>query len=241
MGWRFIDTTNTDPYYVTAVDEAISLARKEKKVSNTLHFYSRNPPAISVGRSKKIHDDINLEKCLNNNIQIVRRTTGGGTIFTDKDCLIYSLVFDKEELKAKSPQERFHLVCTSLISSLKEFEITAVYKPPNDILLNGKKISGSSQIVKGTIVLIHGTILLNTDIELMNAVLTHPNHEYVSTIYRETKKLLAPPQLKKTIKKEFEHTLDTRFEQTPLSSYEKEIVQSLLQQRYHKDAWNYVR
>ena len=107
MGWRFIDTDITDPYYVTAADEAIALARKEKKVSNTLHFYRRKPAAISVGRSRKIHDDVNVDECLKNNVKIVRRTTGGGTIFTDKDCLIYSLVFDKKETALHSSQQIF--------------------------------------------------------------------------------------------------------------------------------------
>ena len=71
MGLRLIDTDIADPYYVTAADEAIVHARKENKVCNTLHFYRRNPAAVSVGRSRKLHDDINVDECLKNNVKIV--------------------------------------------------------------------------------------------------------------------------------------------------------------------------
>ena len=241
MGWRFIDTKITDPYYVTAVDEAISLARKEKKVINTLHFYRRHPAAVSVGRSKKIQDDINVDECQKNNVKIVRRTTGGGTIFTDKDCLIYSLVFDKESLASSSPQEIFEYICNSLVSGLKKCEIDTVYKPPNDLLLNGKKISGSAQILKENIVLIHGTILIDTDLELMNNVLKQPKNDYVSTICRETNQMLTIDNVKEILKKEFEETFDTGFEKTELSTYETDLIKKLLKERYHNDTWNYMR
>ena len=241
MGWRFIDTDNTNPYYVTAVDEAISLARKAKKVSNTLHIYRRKPAAVSVGRSKKIQDDINVDECLKNNVKIVRRTTGGGTIFTDKDCLIYSLVFDRKDAALSSSQKIFENICNSLITALKKFDIDAAYKPPNDILLNGKKISGSAQIRKENIVLIHGTILIDTDLELMNKVLKQSKQTYVSTIRSETNQILSMNDAKEVLKKEFEETFDTDFNKTHLSTYETELIKKLLKKRYHNDTWNYMR
>ncbi len=241
MGWRFIDTDNTDPCYVTAVDEAISLARKEKKVANTLHFYRRKPAAVSVGRSRKIQDDVNVEECLKNNVKILRRTTGGGTIFTDKDCLIYSLVFDRKDVALSSSQKIFENICNSLIIALKKYDIYAVYKLPNDILLNGKKISGSAQILKENIVLIHGTILIDTDLELMNKVLKKSKQTHVSTICRETNQILSINNVKEALKKEFEETFDTDFEKTELSTYETDLIKKLLKKRYHNNTWNYMR
>ena len=154
MRWRLIDTDIEDPFYVTAADEAIAQARKYNKTPNTLHLYRRDPPAISIGRFRKIHEDINLNECIKNNVKIVRRTTGGGTIYTDKECLIYSLIFNKEDtnLSLHTPQEIFEKICHSIINALKKLDIHTTYKPPNDILLNGKKISGSAQIKKDNII-----------------------------------------------------------------------------------------
>jgi len=241
MGWRLIDTDNTDPYYVTAADEVISIARKEKKVGNTIHFYRRKPAAVSVGRSRKIHDDVNVDECIKNNVKIVRRTTGGGTIFTDKDCLIYSLVFDRKDAALSSSKKIFENICNSLVTALKKCDIDTVYKPPNDILLNGKKISGSAQILKENIVLIHGTILIDTSLELMNKVLKQPKQSYVSTIRRETNYTLSINDVKEILKKEFEGNFDTCFEKTELSLYETNLINKLLKEQYCNDAWNYMR
>ena len=193
MGWRLIDSHIADPYYVTAADDALATVRNIKAIPNTLHFYQRHPPAVSLGRGRKIHEDINLEECTKNDVKIIRRTTGGGTIYTDKDCLIYSLVFDQNDTTLSSSQEIFKDICNILVTTLEHFHIHAVYKPPNDLLLNGKKISGSAQIKKSNIILIHGTILVDTNLETMNTVLKHKKPQSVSSIAQETNN---PPSIK---------------------------------------------
>ena len=84
--WRLIDTDLAHPYYVTAADDAISQAVSEGKVPDTLHFYRRHPPGVSVGRMQSVKD-IDLEECGKRGIVIVRRRSGGGTIYT---CLLYT-------------------------------------------------------------------------------------------------------------------------------------------------------
>ena len=241
MDWRLIDTDIADPYFVTAADEAISQARKEKKVENTLHFYRRNPPTISIGRSRKIKDDINLDECKKNNVKIVRRITGGGTIYTDKKCLIYSLIFDKNYKQNLSSKSIFKNICNSLTKALEKFQISTVYKPPNDILLNGKKISGSAQIKKDNIILIHGTILLDTNLELMNLVLKKNTNFKVSTIYREMGFLPDIKETKEIIKKEFEIYFENNFKKKTFTSYENNLIDKLMKEKYLNNQWNFIR
>jgi len=241
MDWRLIDTDIADPYYVTAADEAISIARKENKVENTLHFYRRNPPAISIGISRKIIDDINLNECKKNNVKIVRRITGGGTIYTDKKCLIYSLIYDKDFMQNLSSTKIFENVCNSIIKSLEKFQIKTIYKPPNDILLNGKKISGSAQIKKGNIVLIHGSMVLDTNLELMNKILKKNTDLKVSTIFREMGFLPDIKDIKESIKNEFEIYFKNRFKKTKLTSYENNLIGKLMKEKYLNNQWNFKR
>lgn len=241
MGWRLVDTDIADPYYVTAADEAISSARKEDKIQNTLHFYRRDPSAVSIGRSRKIREDVDVEECKRNNVKIVRRTTGGGTIFTDKECLIYSLIFNRKNNELTSSQKIFENMCNSIVTSLKEFDINTTYKPPNDILLNGKKISGSAQITKANVVLIHGTILVDTDLGMMNRVLRKPKNIKVSTLYREIGYKPLMKEIKEALKKEFEMYFDTPFETSGFSTYENQLIEKLLRERYLKNSWNLMR
>jgi len=241
MGWRFIDTDLADPIYVTAADDAICNARIQEKIDNTCHFYRRNSPTISVGRSRKIEDDINLDECIKNNVKIIRRISGGGTIFTDKNCLIYSLVFNKNDLDLKSSEEIFKKICNLISNSLKTFNIITTFKPPNDILLNKKKISGSAQIFKRNITLIHGSLLLDTDLDLMKSVLKNSKTSNVSTIYKEIKFLPEMSKLKKTIRREFEKYFDSEFIESRFSALEGEMINRLVRERYQKDNWNLMR
>jgi lipoate-protein ligase A len=241
MDWRLIDTDRADPYYVTAADEAISLARKEKKVENTLHFYRRNTPTISIGRSRKIKDDINIDECIKNNIKIVRRITGGGTIYTDENCLIYSLIFDKDYKQNLQANKIFENICNSLTKAMKKFQINTVYKPPNDIHLNGKKISGSALIKKDNIILIHGTILLNTNLDMLNLVLKKKGDYNVSTIYKLLGFLPDIKDIKEKIKNEFEIYFDNTFIKKKFTHYEKKLIDKLLKEKYLNNQWNFKR
>jgi len=240
MGWRLIDTDIADSYYVTAADEAIAIAKKQNKTPNTLHFYRRNQPTISIGRSRKIQEDILLEECKKNKVKIIRRTTGGGTIYTDENCLIYSLIFDKKQTELTNTNEIFENICKSIVNALTSFNINAQYKHPNDILVNGRKISGSAQIKKDNTILIHGTILVDTNIDLMRKILKKPKTD-VTTLKTELGKILSFDQLKFELKLAFEKYFNTKMIAGSFNQFETGLIEKLLRERYQKDSWNYLR
>jgi len=241
MGWRIIDSDIADPYFVTAADDAIAQARMEEKIPNTLHFYRRNPAAISVGRSRKLKEDVDEKACHTHNVKIIRRTTGGGSIFTDKDCLIYSLVFDINDFSFLTNESIFKDICNVLVQALQKLDITASYKPPNDILVNGRKISGSAQIKKQNIILIHGTILVNTDLSLLQKVLQNQNPTRVSTLCNESSRSIAIHDIKKTVRKEFEYYFHTTMKKGFFTHYELQLIKDLERGRYRNNAWNFMR
>lgn len=238
--WRLIDTDLGDPYYVTAAEEAICSARAKSQVPDTLHFYRRDPPGISVGYFRKIEDDIDVERANKNNIRIVRRMTGGGTIFTDKNQLIYSII-TKNQLGA-GVEATFKVVCNAIIDALEKFNIRAEYKPPNDILLNGKKISGSAQTLKKDVVLLHGTILVATDLKLMNKILKRPNSEHVTTLKNELGgSVPSIPAIKNALIDTFKNTFNTNIKPGELIEFETKLIDKLKTSKYGSDDWNYKR
>ena len=241
MSWRLLDTGIADPFYVTAVDDAIAQARRQNICSNTLHFYQRHPAAVSIGRSRCVEDDVDVQQCNKNNVKIVRRTSGGGSIFTDQKCLIYSLVFNKKNLESTTPQAIFTHVCTTLVKSLQNSDIPTVYKPPNDLLLQGKKISGSGLIIKDDVVLIHGTLLVDTNLELMSDVLKATPKTPATTLTKELNYTPDISTMKTAFAKGFQGLFDTTFKKGTLTSYEKQLITTLLKARYHNDQWNFMR
>jgi lipoate-protein ligase A len=240
MRWRLIDTDSADPFFVTAADDALIQTRKNNSSPNTLHFYRRNPPAISLGRAQRIKD-IDLAVCKKNNIQLVRRISGGGSIYTDAGCLIYSLVFDQSDMQLFSAQMIFTDICTLLVKTLTRFNIPATYKPPNDILLHGKKISGSAQMKKGMVTLIHGTILVDTNLEVMQQSLQLKDSSKVSTLSREISHPPSIPELKEAFCHAFQIYVNEEVIPSGFTPYEEDLITRLLDKRYCNAAWTYRR
>jgi lipoate-protein ligase A len=240
MDWRLIDTDLGDPFYVTAIDDAL-ISLKTEQTPNILHFYRRNTPTISVGRSRPLQADINLETAQQHQIHIIRRTTGGGTIYTDPGCLIYSLILNTTTLNTSTAHSYFNHICPALVRMFTTLDIPTHYKPPNDILVNNKKISGSAMRKKSHCILIHGTILVNTNLPLMNTVLKNPKTSQVSTL---TQELPEPPtiqEIKNAMKKTFEHLFHTTFEPSTISKKEEKIITQLIINRYQNNTWNRKR
>jgi lipoate-protein ligase A len=238
--WRLIDTDIGHPYYVTAAEEAICTARSKDLVPDTIHFYRREPPGVSVGYFKKVEEDVNVEACQINGVVIVRRLTGGGTIFTDKNQLIYSII-TKRPLGVRV-EDTFKIVCNALIKVLRNHNINGIFKPPNDILLNGKKISGSAQTIKKDVAMLHGTILLGTDLELMSKVLRKSDIDFVTTIEHELgKQIPSIDEIKNDLIVYFEELFKTEITKNKLTPIEKEMINNLLKEKYNMQNWNLKR
>lgn len=234
--WRLVDTDLAHPYYVTAADDAISIAVSQGRSPNTLHFYRRSPPGVSIGRSQSVKD-IDLEECRRRGIIVVRRRSGGGTIYTDEGCLIYALIFRSALM---NPNEVFSRVCASILSALRRFGFNASYKAPNDILVNGKKVSGSALAIRGNSILIHGTVIVYSDLDMMRRVLLKRGKTDVTSLEREGRPVDIN-DLKMVLSEEFGKMLDTRFENGRLSEYERELIEKLVEERYGRDDWNLCR
>ena len=250
MKWRLIDSDLSEPAFTVAADEAIAKARSENKVPNTLHFYRRNVPTISLGYFQEVEKSLNLKFCQQNNIQIVRRITGGSAIYTDSGHLVYGLAVD-ETILPKDRNKVFEKICGAIVMSLQELGIEAEFKLPNDILVNGRKISGSAQMRRWGIVLQHGTIVLNNDSKMLSCALKmdiakieerNQTPETYVTSLSET--MGAQPDLEKVrsaIVHGFEAAFGIEFEESELTDYENELIRQLIIDKYGNKEWNMKR
>lgn len=234
-----IDTDIEHPFFVTAADEAIATALAKGKVKDTLHFYRRDPPGISIGYFRRVSEDVDLKRCSEEGVVVLRRTSGGGTIFTDKNQLIYGLATGKR--LGGTVEDSFKVVCTALVKALITLGVEAEYKPPNDIVVNGKKISGSAQSLKDNVTLMHGTVILDLDTGLMSRVLKEKKPGYVSSVKHETGLSLDVGELKQAIVKELSAVLNTQFLEAGLSEYENNLTRELIKNKYSSDEWNLKR
>lgn len=235
---RLIDSKTAFPIKTFAIDECLVRLRAMEKINDTLHFYVRKIPTVSLGYFKSIKD-INLRYCKENKIAIFRRITGGGTIYTDEQQLIYSVVRSAD----KTLQKTIIKNCSAIICALKNLGISAEFKYPNDILVNNKKISGNAQMKILDISLQHGTILVDANFEKMAKVLKIKEEilmEKLTTIKNEIGRIKID-EVKKEIVKEFEKTFNARIERGYLKNFERIFANKLIKEKYSKDSWNFKR
>jgi len=248
--WRLINSDLAEPAFTVAADEAIALAVSENKVPNTLHFYRRNAPTISLGYFQKVEESLNLQFCQKNNIQIVRRITGGSAIYSDPGHLIYGLAVD-ETILPSDRNKAFEKVCGAIVLALQELGIQAQFKPINDVMVNGRKISGSAQMRRWGIVLQHGTLVIENNGHMLSNALKQDiakiearkqmPETYVTSIAEITGQ---PPDLeiiRSAIVKEFEQVFEIKFQESGLTDYENELISQLIIDKYGNKEWNMKR
>jgi len=166
MCMRFIDLGTVTPEYSVCIDKVLLNSYS----NDTLLIYSRDRPCVSVGRFQRIEDTVDLDYVKRNGISVVRRVSGGNNIYSDEKQLTYSLIVSKDRLPA-SRNESFAMICNAVVLSLKKLGVDGVHKPINDVLVNGKKISGGAQARTFNAVLQHGSIILDVDDDVVRSSL----------------------------------------------------------------------
>ena len=174
MKWRVIDYTENDAFMNMAIDEAIGESVASGGMP-TMRFYGWRPPAISIGYFQSIEAEVDRERCRSQGVDIVRRRTGGGAVFHDSE-ITYSVI-GGESLFPRDILASYRLICGWIISSLGKLGIQAEFKPINDIIVGGRKVSGNAQTRRGGVLLQHGTILHSVDIERMFSLLRVPDEK----------------------------------------------------------------
>src|SRR5512134_3939286 len=81
--WRLLKLEAQNPPMNMAIDEAILTARTIDRVPNTLRLYKWKPSGVSIGRNQNIENEAQLNNCRKLGVQVVRRISGGGTVYHD--------------------------------------------------------------------------------------------------------------------------------------------------------------
>ncbi|WP_338970185.1 lipoate--protein ligase [Spiroplasma endosymbiont of Labia minor] len=152
----FISNSNS-PYYNLAFEEYLVYSYKTK---NQILFLWQNDETIVIGRNQNIHEQINFESVRKNEINIVRRNTGGGTVFQDMGNICFSLIDNIKE----DDKILINKTLEPVINFLKKENLNAYFDGKNDIKIDGYKISGSAELKTKDKILVHGTLMYDVDL-----------------------------------------------------------------------------
>ena len=158
----YINNANTNPFFNMAVEEYIL---KEFKADCFMLW--RNEPAIIVGKNQNTLSEINLEYVQANKIPVVRRLSGGGTVFHDLGNLNFTFIKNESEGNFNN----FRKFTLPILNVLKSLNVNAEFSGRNDLTIEGKKFSGNAQYNYKNRVLHHGTLLFSSDISNLSKAL----------------------------------------------------------------------
>ena len=148
----------TDPRYNLALEEYVL---KNLETEEDIILLWQNEPAIIIGRNQNTIEEINVEYVKEKNIHVVRRTSGGGAVYHDLGNLNYTFVTNN----LKDNLNNYRKFTEPVIDALKDLGVPAEFSGRNDIVVDGKKISGNAQSYYKNRMFHHGTILLNIDLD----------------------------------------------------------------------------
>jgi lipoate---protein ligase len=166
-----INLESDDPFFNLAIEE--SLLKNNK---NEYLILGINKPCVIIGKHQSGHMEVNTKFVSENNIPVIRRISGGGTVFHDQGNLNFSFIRQSESGK----QVDFRKYTQPVIDFLKSMGVEARFEGKNDLKVEGLKISGNAEHIHGNRVLHHGTLLFSSSLEMLRNSLRKDTSCYTS-------------------------------------------------------------
>ena len=236
-----IDSPSEDAFFNIASEEYL-LARYPQEDIFLLYV---NAPSIIVGKFQNTLAEINLDFVRKNNIQVVRRMSGGGTVYHD----LGNLNFSFHTLLGGNDFMDFSKFTEPVVRMLNDMKVPAKLEGRNDLLVDGKKFSGNAKLARNGKMIQHGTILFDSEMSILtNALKVNPlkykdkaiksNRARVTNLKEYlpegmTTKLLKQKLISEMLKENPGAEIRT------LSEEDLEGIRKLMQEKYETWEWNF--
>lgn len=158
-----IDSPSTDAYFNIAAEEYLLY----KYPTEDIFLLYMNAPSIIVGKFQNTLAEINLDFVHEHAIKVVRRMSGGGTVYHD----LGNLNFSFHTLLGSNDFMDFSKFTEPVLMLLNELNVPARLEGRNDLLVDGKKFSGNAKLAKNGKMIQHGTILINSQMSVLGDAL----------------------------------------------------------------------
>ena len=132
-------------------------------------FVWRVRPTVIIGRNQDLDAEVNLEFCKGHDVEIVRRRSGGGCVYADMGNIMISYISDRGEVS-----EVFERFLTAFSGCLRSLGLNAEKSGRNDILVDGRKVSGNAFHMLPDRSIVHGTLLYSVDLDALEKAINPP-------------------------------------------------------------------
>ncbi|HEY0829149.1 MAG TPA: biotin/lipoate A/B protein ligase family protein [Bacilli bacterium] len=262
-----------------AIDEAILTAHSEGLVPPTLRFYGWNPATLSIGYFQKAEEEINFMAVEQEGIGFVRRPTGGRAVLHDQELTYSMIVSESYPGMPGGVTEAYRVLSEGLLLGFRDLGLqaemvnlsadgdrdkfaaagsAACFDSPSwyELVVEGRKAAGSAQTRQKGVILQHGSILVELDMDLLFSLLRFPSDRVRDRLRRDfalkavaindIKRALNVPlvglaEVESAFTKGIAQGLDVVLEASELTAYEQELADTLVRDKYGSDTWNLRR
>lgn len=277
--WRFIQSGACSPAENMAIDEAILLAHSEGKVPPTLRFYGWQPATLSVGYFQKAEEEVDFDALQAHQIGFVRRPTGGRAVLHDMELTYSVIVSEQYPGMPSSVTEAYRILSEGLLHGFRNLGLNAemvdlsktedgakyaeagsaaCFDSPSwyELVVEGRKVAGSAQTRQKGVVLQHGSILIDMDIELLFRLLRFPSERVrerlqasfadkavtINDLLRSAQlEDVSLPEVEKAFERGFATGMDIELVAGELTPYEQQWVDQFVREKYDNPEWNLRR
>lgn len=242
---KFIDNQGiTDPYINLAIEEYVLNNFGEE---DTYLLFYVNRPSIIIGRNQNSVEEINTKYVEDNDIRVVRRLSGGGAVYHDEGNLNFSFI-------TKDDGDSFHNFAKftePVVKALNALNVPAALVGRNDLVAEGRKISGNAQFTTRGRMFSHGTLMLDSEIEhvvsALNVNAEKIKSKGIKSIRSRVANIAEFLDQKITMDQFKEHILQHLFDvedinevpEYKLTEEDWENIHKISEERYQKWEWNY--
>ena len=249
--WRLLDLGYSEPLVAQTFYEAVAEAVHRGLSTNTLILLQPGSPYACLGYHQDLEKEIDLEFCEEAGLPVIRRSQGGGATYLDRDQVFYQIVSKDSAAVPRDVERMFERLLSVTVKIYRRLGVKAEFKPLNDVVVGGRKISGNGAGMHESASILVGNVILDLNYDLMARVLRVPDEkfrdkmaksmrEWVSTLRRELGELPAVEEVKRTYAEAFEEILGVELVRDEPTKEEWRIFCEETRPRHTSREWLYM-
>lgn len=273
--WYFINSGPCSPSFNMALDEALLDWHSEGSIPPVIRFYEWNPATLTIGYFQKAEKDINLQEVKKQGLGFVRRPTGGRAVLHDKELTYSVIVSEQYPNMPESVTEAYRVISEGLLLGFQNLGLDAYFSVPDtkekreelkkpqsavcfdasswyELVVEGKKVAGSAQTRQKGVILQHGSILLDLDLDQLLSLFNFSSDAVRDRMRRKmpdkavainnmTDRRVTISECIDAFRNGFEKALHIELVPYELTDEQKLYVQKLEETKYLTDEWNFKK
>ncbi|UXV33846.1 lipoate--protein ligase family protein [Staphylococcus sp. IVB6181] len=270
--WNFINSGSHDPFYNMAMDEALLNFVSRGEIDPVIRFYTWDPATLSIGYFQRLKKEIDIVKVKEKGYGLVRRQTGGRGVLHDKELTYSVIVPESHPNMPNTVTEAYRVISQGLLEGFKLLGFDAYFAVPRskeereklkqprssvcfdapswyELVVEGRKIAGSAQTRQKGVILQHGSILKDIDIDDLFDMFIFKNDRLKDKMKQAfidkavaindiSDKTVTLEEMETAFEKGFQKGLNINFKPLELNEKQKQEIDELAE-KYKSEEWTY--